>query len=122
MLPIYYFSDPQKPPESFLLLRITSTPPCLVLRVAFLGGTSGEIRYDTIKELRAKVETLKFSKRGSIKSNKVKISPSKGSEEVVVLERKSPLMREWSEISCCILLSKPIEHVLIGFVIIFHYC
>ena len=37
-------SESDKPPYSFLVLRIASKPPCLLLRLAFLGGTPGKQR------------------------------------------------------------------------------
>ena len=36
--------DPDKPPTSFYLLRVSPKPPCMVLRLAFLGGMSGKER------------------------------------------------------------------------------
>lgn len=38
------FSDPEKPPISFFVLRLSLKPPCMVLRLAFLAGTPGHLR------------------------------------------------------------------------------
>ena len=41
--------DKEKPPISFFVVRITSKrPPCLAIRLAFLGGTSGHLRNQVI--------------------------------------------------------------------------
>ena len=39
------FRDPDSSPTSFYMLRVVHKPPCIVLRLAFLGGTSGQQRY-----------------------------------------------------------------------------
>lgn len=56
--------DKSKPPSSFVLIRITSKAPCLVLRLAFLGGTPAYQRYEVVKELKKKVAALRFPQRG----------------------------------------------------------
>ncbi|XP_053393950.1 KICSTOR complex protein SZT2-like isoform X2 [Mercenaria mercenaria] len=103
----------QKPPSSFVLVRITSKAPCLVLRLAFLGGTPGYQRYELVKELKQKVAELKFPKR-FIKSDKERRSALRKFEEKDIVH-KPPLTREWSEIKCCVLLVKPVESILIRY-------
>ena len=63
--PIRNQDDAKKVPSSFVLVRMTPKSPCLVLRLAFLGGTSGHLRHEMVKELREKVAKLRFPKRGS---------------------------------------------------------
>ena len=43
---LLYCSDPEKDkiPSSFFLIRVSSTPPCMVLRFAFMVGTPGYVR------------------------------------------------------------------------------
>ncbi|XP_021342251.1 protein SZT2-like isoform X1 [Mizuhopecten yessoensis] len=105
----------EKPPTSFLLLRVTSKPPYMVLRLAFLGGSPGWERYCIIQELRDKVAALRFPKRGQTKVEKSKVSPTKDSAVRKLKKRPSPLLRDWSEIKCCVLLIKPIEQILISY-------
>ena len=38
------YTDRDKPPVSFYLVRLTHKPPCVLIRIAFLGGTAGSIR------------------------------------------------------------------------------
>ena len=68
--------DPEKPATSFLLLRFTSKPPCIVLRCAFLAGTPGLNRYKTLKELKEKLTNLKFPHRAPQKVDHTKRSRS----------------------------------------------
>ncbi|KAL4236752.1 KICSTOR complex protein szt2 [Mactra antiquata] len=103
--------DKSKPPSSFVLIRITSKAPCLVLRLAFLGGTPAYQRYEVVKELKKKVAMLRFPQRGP-KTDKLRRSTKVQLEEKETIH-KPPLMREWSEIKCCVLLYKPVESILI---------
>lgn len=38
--------EADKPPVSFVVVRVAAKSPCLVLRVAFLGGTIGSDRLE----------------------------------------------------------------------------
>ena len=40
----YRKNETDRPPSSFYMVRIMGRPPCIVLRIAFLGGTSGRLR------------------------------------------------------------------------------
>ena len=42
------FTEPDKPPISFYLVRLTHRPPCVLIRIAFLGGTAGSIRHKVL--------------------------------------------------------------------------
>jgi KICSTOR complex protein SZT2 len=46
------FSDNEKVPNSFMLLRVTSKLPCLIMNLAFLGGASGALRFKVLISLR----------------------------------------------------------------------
>ncbi|XP_062615666.1 KICSTOR complex protein SZT2-like, partial [Saccostrea cucullata] len=98
-------------PTHFLLLRLsTSKAPCMTIKAAFLGGASGSMRYKVLKELKTKVFALKF-KQGGSQIEKSKKSPKQEKETMV--KRKPPLSRDWSETPCCIMLTKPMENILI---------
>ena len=45
------YTESEKPPISFYLIRLTHKPPCVLIRIAFLGGTAGCIRHQVINEL-----------------------------------------------------------------------
>jgi len=110
------FRDPEKPATSFLLLRFTSKPPCIVLRCAFLAGTPGLNRHKTLKELKEKLRNLKFPHRAPQKVDHTKRSRSGHDEKKPAdVEHKPPLQLERSEKNCCILLTKPVEQVLIRY-------
>lgn len=48
----YRDDDREKPPMSFFVVRITSKPPpCLVIWLAFLGGTAGHLRNQVNKAI-----------------------------------------------------------------------
>lgn len=38
---IFKYREPDKPPISFYIIKVTARAPCVVIRLAFLGGTSG---------------------------------------------------------------------------------
>lgn len=109
-------SETDGPPYSFCVLRVTSKPPCMVLRLAFLGGTPGFERNNIVGQLKEKVLALKFPRRGTQKADKTKRaigSGNKAEQLTASPKRKAPLQREWSEINCCIVLTKPVEKILI---------
>ncbi|GAV02768.1 hypothetical protein RvY_13293-2 [Ramazzottius varieornatus] len=49
---------PAAPPKSFFVIRMAAKPPCVVLRLAFLGGTPGAVRHRIITELDKMVSAL----------------------------------------------------------------
>ena len=118
---IYYReSKTDDPPSSFLLIRVPSKTPCLVLHLAFLGGTPGYQRHEVVKQLKLKVMALKFPKRGPKAAEKQRRGLIVHRPEEKGKRRKAPLLREWSEIFCCVLLKKPVESVLLRFVCFHH--
>ncbi|XP_052100492.1 KICSTOR complex protein SZT2-like isoform X3 [Mytilus californianus] len=106
--------DPEKP-TSFLLLRSISKPPCIVLRCAFLAGTSGRNRYKTLGELKEKLRNLKFPHRAPQKVDSKKHRAGQSDAKPAVIEHRPPLQLERSEKNCCILLTKPVEQILISY-------
>ncbi|CAI9736159.1 Hypothetical predicted protein [Octopus vulgaris] len=125
-------SDSDKPPSTFYILRVTSKPPCLVLRLAFLGGTAGHERHAVVAELREEILKLKLP-RGPHKSSGLRLSlerrkqvqgipldltnqkeddlsSAKPSKMSTQLNRK-----QTTEVKCCVVLSKPVEKILIRY-------
>lgn len=112
-------SKEKEKPTHFLLLRLsTSKLPCLTIKAAFLGGTSGSKRFKVLKELKAKVFALKF-KQGGSQIDKSKKFPKVDGEKAVM--RKPPLDRDGSETPCCVMLTKPMENILIRLAILLQY-
>ena len=66
-----------------------------------------------VKQLKQKVMTLKFPKRGAKAAEKHRRGMNVRRLEEKGQRRKPPMLREWSEIFCCVLLKKPVEGVLI---------
>ncbi|OTF76547.1 hypothetical protein BLA29_002022, partial [Euroglyphus maynei] len=48
---------------SFYLIRIIAQPPCLVLHLAFIGGTSGSLRNQIVNDLSQKLRQCKLPQR-----------------------------------------------------------
>ena len=85
----------------------------MIIRLGFLGGTPAHIRVAEIDVLREKIRNLSFPHRGTQKaSGRIPHSTSADSLEEVK-KHKSPLSREGSEIACCVLLTKPVEKILV---------
>ncbi|KAK7862806.1 hypothetical protein R5R35_004159 [Gryllus longicercus] len=111
-------SDADKPPMSFYIIRVTSKPPCVVINMAFLGGTSGLLRYEVIQELKKHIASLKLPPRPSNKESlprKVSVIKPSSPSCTAGQNGHSPVLRTWSDISCCILLRKPVEKILIRY-------
>ncbi|CAL1547605.1 unnamed protein product, partial [Lymnaea stagnalis] len=106
--------DQDKPPKFFCALRLTSKAPNMIIRMGFLGGTPATIRLEELHNLREKIRDLHFPQRGTQKTHR-KGAPgsSSGGQEEKQKPYKCPLSREGSEISCCILLRKPVEKILV---------
>ncbi|XP_052774284.1 KICSTOR complex protein SZT2-like isoform X2 [Mya arenaria] len=109
-----YPEDKTKPPSWFVMVRMQPKSPCFVLRLAFIGGTPGHIRYELVKELKLKIAKLKFPQRGP-KTDRQKRALAQNSLDGAVTPYKSPLRREWAEVNCCVLLLKPVDTILIRY-------
>ncbi|KFM65400.1 Protein SZT2, partial [Stegodyphus mimosarum] len=95
------FDEADKPPTSFYVIRVTSKPPCVVIRLAFLGGLPGLLRYEIVNDLREKILNLKLTKRAATKDYSQSTSNQSSSS--------SP------EACCCFFLKKPVEKILIRY-------
>ncbi|GFS07662.1 protein SZT2 [Elysia marginata] len=105
--------DQDKPPQFFCVLRLTSKAPNMIIRLGFLGGTPASTRLAEIAVLTEKIRNLSFPHRGTQKvSSRTAHSTSADSVEDGK-KHKSPLSREGSEIACCVLLTKPVEKILV---------
>ena len=107
-------SDNEKPPSSFYVRKVTSKPPCVVLRLAFLVGTPGLLRHEEVMLLREKVSSLTFPQRLKEHSDgwrNVSPSPSTVEEPEATVAKAS--FGSNRVLPCCNLLHKPIEKILI---------
>ncbi|KAJ8681967.1 hypothetical protein QAD02_017759 [Eretmocerus hayati] len=79
--------EPDKPPISFSLINISCKSLCVVLNVAFAGGTEGQLRHNVMNDLLERLSQLSL--------------PSRRTEQ--------------REIPCCIILHKSLERILIRY-------
>lgn len=112
---LMFRTEEEKVPHSFCLIRVTSKPPHVVLRLAFLVGTPGHLRHRTVAQFREKIRALTFPQR-------VKDPPK---WRVIIntpvmakaATTASPLVNKtsWSELPCCAIVHKPVEKILIRY-------
>ncbi|XP_047479590.1 KICSTOR complex protein SZT2-like isoform X5 [Penaeus chinensis] len=127
---LYKDDDREKPPMSFFVVRITSKPPpCLVIWLAFLGGTAGHLRNQTVGQLTKKIQELTYPSRMGFtdrsksltpvpqqdKDNECGASAMTASAELRPVGVRPPLTRVASNIPCVVITHKPIEKILIWY-------
>ncbi len=61
---IKILNDSNSHPSSFYMIRITSKPPCVVLWLAFPGGTPGTLRYAQSELIKKRICELRLEQRG----------------------------------------------------------
>lgn len=83
----FIYKEPDKPPISFSLINVTCKSLCVVLNVAFAGGTEGQLRYNVMTDLLERLSQLTL--------------PSRRMEQ--------------REIPCCIIMHKALEKILIRY-------
>ncbi|XP_037091100.1 KICSTOR complex protein SZT2-like [Pollicipes pollicipes] len=123
------------PPTSFYMLRVNLAvrPPCMVVRLAFLGGTPGDLRNQIVKELRERILALTFTEGQTalsadppIRKNARPIEKSAVPKTVAIddgtpergllpADHYSASRSATHEVSCCVLLKKPVEKFLIRY-------
>ena len=122
------------PPISFYMLRVNLAvrPPCMVVRLAFLGGTPGHRRNQIVKELRERILALTFTESQTALSadppirKQARPLEKPDQPKTVAIDDGTPergLMSEHyggsraaaQEVRCCLLLKKPVEKFLIRY-------
>ncbi|XP_059469171.1 KICSTOR complex protein SZT2-like [Neocloeon triangulifer] len=106
-------NENEKVPSSFLLMRVTSKLPCVVINLAFLGGASGCLRHQILSELKAKMRSLTFPQRPLGKETIIRKFSTVKNNSASPEEQKAVIT--WSDLNCCILLVKPVEKILIRY-------
>ncbi|KAI1306514.1 KICSTOR complex protein SZT2 [Halotydeus destructor] len=93
-----------EPPSSFFMIRVSTQLPCVVLYVAFIGGTPGDLRHQIVSELKDLISECKFPSRTMQKFNKN--------------DKSSDLHQEplsWSHEKCCVMMRKPIDKIMVRY-------
>ncbi|XP_020912267.1 KICSTOR complex protein SZT2 isoform X2 [Exaiptasia diaphana] len=98
------------PPLSFCLIRVSSRPPCIVIRLAFLGGTPGHTRHAITKELRSNLIKVKAPIGPVSKLSKLQ-QDNKGKSK----SKKKGSQRLAEDKPCVLLLKKPLERILVRY-------
>ncbi|KAF4533502.1 hypothetical protein B566_EDAN000987, partial [Ephemera danica] len=102
--------------SSFVLIENHSFPPCVLLDMAFLGGTTGRLRHEIVEALRKKIGTLMLPQRPLTRDSIIrKISTTTKTTTVQTDEERAAGAVTWSDLNCCILLTKPVEKILIRY-------
>lgn len=81
-----------KVPFTFYIIRLTCIPPCVVIWVAFLGGTSGVLRHHEVQNLKQSLSSLTITQSNPWKFN-----------------------HEVTEQNACTQIQKPLDKVLIRY-------
>ncbi|KAK3857346.1 hypothetical protein Pcinc_036398, partial [Petrolisthes cinctipes] len=127
---------PERTPVSFLVVRVTSKPPpCLVIRLAFLGGTPGHVRNQMVGQITAKIQGLTFPSRVTMTERSKSLPPAplplplplphqdKLDSDMTISASgdlrppipRPPLSRASSSAPCCVITHKPVEKILIWY-------
>ncbi|XP_077980912.1 KICSTOR complex protein SZT2-like isoform X2 [Glandiceps talaboti] len=111
------FSDKDGPPTSFYILRVTSKPPCMVLRLAFLGGTPGHERNEIVNALKEKLLRLTLPQTATQQEKEIAVSKATPKRNVTIVtpSNRPTLQRSISEKKCIVTLHKPVEKILIRY-------
>jgi hypothetical protein len=90
------------------MIRLTTILPCVVLHVAFIGGTSGEFRHGILRELKDLISGCTFDAAPET------LRPDL--EETITLSDSvySSTSRR-DNVPCCVLMRKPIDKILIRY-------
>ena len=91
-------------PSSFYVIRVTAKLPCVVLWLAFLGGTSGLSRHGEVTKLREHLKEMTILQQLSWKDT-LRQQDS----------RFAPISSETTEFSSCIMTNKRVERILVRY-------
>ncbi|XP_028404501.1 KICSTOR complex protein SZT2-like [Dendronephthya gigantea] len=93
------------PPRSFCIVHISPKASCVVIRIAFLGGTPGEKRHEIVNSLRDDLKKIKAQFAPSGKS-------AKSSHMENELEKDGEIQEQ---LVCTKLLHKPLDRILVRY-------
>ncbi len=113
---LYNTADDPNMPSSFYIIRMTSKPPCVIIWLAFPGGTSGSVRNSVVKEVTQLIHTLKIKQLQTWRDPKHHHDPCRNAHHNPQLQHALDLVpNELSEFKACLLFSKPIERIMIRY-------
>lgn len=92
---------------SFLMIRVTTLLPCVILHVAFIGGTPGDLRHKIVDELKEKIHECKFHTTLHDSSTEL--------ESTIVPDSEITLHRAPDSTSCFVLTRKPVDKIRIKY-------
>ncbi|XP_071800440.1 KICSTOR complex protein SZT2-like isoform X4 [Asterias amurensis] len=110
--------DANSPPTSFYLIRILSKAPCVVIRLAFLGGTPGHERNKIVNKLRKRLQELTVP----MKQTSYLKAPTTQRKSVIAkmaqaVKGKPSQMEQkhTKDKPCIVILARPIDIVLVKY-------
>lgn len=108
---IYHEEDEEKViPKTFYIIRMTSKPPCVIIWLAFPGGTSGSIRNKVVLEVTELISQLTIKQLQLWKDPTHHHEPHHG-----IPNQGEALSGDLSESPACILFNKPVERIMIRY-------
>lgn len=109
----FIYDDSHDPsiPNSFYIIRMASKPPCVIIWLAFPGGTPGRIRNKVVKEVTNLISTLNIKQTQSWRDpthhhEVCRFHPGAGD---------SIVSHELCESQACFQFSKPIERLMVRY-------
>ena len=105
----FLYNEESKDPSSFYIIRVTSKPPCLVIWLAFPGGTAGRIRYRELDRLKAELQQLVIKQHIHWRDPKSTFSTSEHRFRTIVSKEESIEQRAMA------IMVKPVEEVLVRY-------
>jgi len=94
------------------MIRLTTLLPCVVLHVAFIGGTPGYFRHEILRELKERISGCTFRVVKDVDDLDVE---SEGSETIEGSDSTSSPTGIRTNMPCCVLMRKPIDKILIRY-------
>jgi hypothetical protein len=109
-------TDSEKP-VSFYLVRLTHKPPCVLIRIAFLGGTTGSIRQKVFSAGGYLIRTVSKWSIVFFSFKQVVADLKKVIESLNFPQRSLPQdsFKSVAAIPCCKVLQKPAEKILLRY-------
>ena len=106
---LYCDDSSHKEPSSFYIIRLTSKPPCVVIWLAFPGGTAGSIRYRELDRMKEKLQHLMIKQHIHWRDPKSTYSSSGHRFRAIVSKEESIEQKAMS------IMVKPVEKILVRY-------
>ncbi|CAD5211766.1 unnamed protein product [Bursaphelenchus okinawaensis] len=103
-------SKPDQPPDYFYIIRAVFDVPCVILKIAFLGGLSSRRRTDVVRELSSKICALSGQKNFILMTKSAELWMCDDRNKLVYSKTKrtyeTPLAR---------VINRPLERILVRY-------